>query len=175
MGRLILVVLALAASAPAQAATQAAQGAGPVTLPIAQPAVRGVDDPRAFVEQTYAAYQRAPNDPPPDPAFAYSDRLRGLFAAYDAAYAGGDLVGALDFDWWTNAQEWQLSRVMLGEEPGGPDRKTITARFNNYDRSEISHFNFVREGGRWYLDDVVNGTGSGSDGWMLSALLRRRN
>jgi hypothetical protein len=32
----------------------------------------------------------------------------------------------------------------------------------------------VREGGRWYLDEAVEGTGSGDDGWTLSALLQSR-
>ncbi|HEY5711844.1 MAG TPA: hypothetical protein VIT38_08110 [Allosphingosinicella sp.] len=165
--RLAALLLALA---PACAA---AQNAAAVAAPEPVQA-RGVEDPRAFVATMYAAYQRDPDRPGPDPSHAYSDGLRDLFAAYDAFYAGGDLVGALDFDWWTNAQEWRLSHVAVTDEPGGGDRKTITVRFLNYDRADITHFNFVRVGERWYLDDVVNGTGSGGGGWMLSALLRTR-
>jgi hypothetical protein len=161
------VLLALAAL-PAAAASQPAPS-GPASVQ-----ARGVEDPRAFVAGMYAAYQRDPDRPGPDPSYAYSDHLGDLFAAYDAAYAGGDLVGALDFDWWTNAQEWRISHVAITDEPGGGDRKTITVRFLNYDRADITHFNFIRVGERWYLDDAVNGTGSGGTGWMLSALLRTR-
>ena len=140
----------------------------------AAPQPRGVENPRAFVAEMYAAYQRASDRPGPDPSHAYSDHLRDLFAAYDAFYANGDLVGALDFDWWTNAQEWRISHVVITDEPGTGDRKTITVRFANYDRADITHFNFIRVGERWYLDDAVNGTGSSGSGWMLSALLRTR-
>ena len=137
---------------------------------------RGVDDPRAFVEQTYARYRSAPNTPPVDPVYSYSDRLRRLFAAYDAWQARHqDLVGSLDFDWWTNAQDWDEIRIAeLREQRRGPDRRTVIARFTVFDRESVNRFQFVRQGGRWYLDDVVNGNGRGDDGWTLSALLRER-
>lgn len=134
-----------------------------------------VDDPRAFVAATYARYARAANDPPAEPAHAYSPRLRALFAAYERwARAHDDLVGSLDFDWWVNAQDWEISGVAVTEEAAGPDRRAIVARWTNYGRMDSSRFLFVRDHGRWYLDDVVNGTGSGDEGWTLSALLRER-
>lgn len=134
-----------------------------------------VDDPRAFVAATYAAYARRANDPPPEPAHAYSPRLRALFAAYERwARAHDDLVGSLDFDWWVNAQDWDISGVAVREEPAARGGRRIVARWTNYGRADASRFLFVRIGRRWYLDDVVNGTGSGDDGWTLSALLRER-
>lgn len=137
---------------------------------------RGLADPRAFVAETYARYQADPNVPPPDQSHAYSDRLRGLFEAYAAwARQHDDLVGALDFDWWTNAQDYSVSNLVLSEgETGRADRRSIVARFDNYDAHEEIRFLFVRERGRWYLDDAVNGSGGGGDGWTLSALLRER-
>jgi hypothetical protein len=138
-------------------------------------AARGVDDPRAFVAATYRDYREHPNTPPVEPTFAYSDRLRGLFDAYDAwARQHDDLVGSLDFDWWMNAQDWAPVTPELTEENDGADRRTVTARFSNYGTATVNHFHFVRAGGRWYLDDVVNGSGGGDDGWTLSALLRER-
>jgi len=138
-------------------------------------APRGVDDPRAFVAETYAAYEREANAPPAEPAHAYSDRLRGLFETYEAwARSHDDLVGSLDFDWWVNAQDWTISRVSIVEFSFGPDRKVIEAHWTNYGRRDSSRFFFVREDGRWVLDDVVNGSGRGDDGWTLSALLRER-
>ena len=134
---------------------------------------RGVDDPRAFVAATYARYQSNPNVPPPDQGFAYSEWLGGLFIAYDNwARAHDDLVGALDFDWWTNSQDYRISNVVLTERDGGADRRTITARFDNYDAHAEVRFSFVRAHGRWFLDDAA--AGSGPDGWTLSALLRER-
>jgi hypothetical protein len=85
-----------------------------------------------------------------------------------------DLVGSLDFDWWINAQDWELHEVALTERANGPNRRTIVARFRNIDRREEISFLFVRIGRRWYLDDAVQGSGHGGDGWTLSALLRER-
>ena len=56
----------------------------------------------------------------------------------------------------------------------GPDLRWIVARFDNYDRHDEVRFRFVRQDGRWYLDDATQGTGRGDDGWTLSDLLRRR-
>ena len=156
MGRILLGLAALALALPAAANAQ-------------------VDDPRAFVAATYARYARAANDPPAEPVRAYSPRLRALFAAYERwARAHDDLVGALDFDWWVNAQDWEIHGVAVTAGPGGANRRTILARWTNYGRTDSSRFLFVRIGRRWYLDDVVNGTGREPDGWTLSALLRQR-
>jgi hypothetical protein len=157
MGKLILMLAALTAAAFAPVAT------------------RGVDDPRAFVAQQYQLYQRGPDSPIEWPAYAYSPRLRALFDAYDRWARGhDDLVGSLDFDWWLNAQDWELHDVAVTERANGPGRKTVTARFRNIDRAEEIRFLFVRQRGRWYLDDAVQGSGHGDDGWTLSALLRER-
>lgn len=135
-----------------------------------------MDDPRAFVAQTYATYARTPNSPPADQSFVYSARLRGLFDAYDAWQRQQEnLIGSLDFDWWTNSQDWGEINVMaLTEEPDGADQRTITSRIRNYDVESTIRFRFVREDGRWFLDDVIQGTGAGHAGWTLSTLLRER-
>ncbi len=155
MGRILPVVAALLAL-PAAANAQ-------------------VDDPRAFVAHTYAAYARAANAPPAESTHAYSPRLRRLFAAYERwARSHDDLVGSLDFDWWVNAQDWEIHGVTVTPAPGGRNRRAIVARWTNYGRRDSNRFLFVRIGGRWYLDDVVNGNGREPDGWTLSALLRQR-
>ena len=134
---------------------------------------RGVADPRAFVAQRLAGYRGSTDHVPPDPVWAYSPRLAALFAAYDRwQRRHHDEVGSLDFDWWINAQDWELSRVSVAAADTGPNRRTVTARWRNADRDDSSRFLFVRIGGRWYLDDAVNGTGHGGDGWTLSELLR---
>ena len=84
-----------------------------------------------------------------------------------------DLVGSLDFDWWINAQDWELGPVEVSEEAPDEDRRTVVARFRNGDRAEISRFHFIRQHRRWFLDDVVNGDGH-ANGWVLSELLRER-
>jgi hypothetical protein len=136
---------------------------------------RGVADPRAFVTATYARYQAHAVTPPPDQSYAYSPRLRRLFNAYDAwQRQHQDLVGPLDFDWWTNAQDFELSNVRLTQRNQGWGLRWIIARFDNAGRHDEIRFRFVRLSGRWYLDDAVEGTGRGGNGWTLSVLLRSR-
>ena len=165
MGRLLLTILAAAALAvPAAAAAAPAHRAAHA---------RGVADPRAFVAQRYAGYRNDGHHVPPDPTWAYSPRLAALFAAYDRwQHRHNDEVGSIDFDWWINAQDWELSGVSVTEAATGVNARTVTAHWTNSGRADSSRFLFVRIGTRWYLDDAVNGTGHGDDGWTLSELLR---
>ena len=172
MRRVILMLAALgvgscaAASGPGGAQREAA--AAPAA------AARGVEDPVAFVRGVYEAYRAEPDGAPDDPVFAYSNRLRLLFDAYQAwAARHDDLVGPLDFDWWINAQDWQLGPVEVAEEERGEDRRIVVARFTNAGRAEVNRFRFIRQHRRWFLDDVVNGDGH-ANGWVLSELLRER-
>lgn len=130
----------------------------------------GTIDPLAFLAHNYFAYSHDDDAAVPIGDRINSRRLRALFAAYDAA-ASPDEVGAIDFDWWVNGQDWSLSDVLFVEEEGGPHRRVIAARFRNQGRPSLIRFHFVEEGGRWFLDDVAS---DGADGWTLSALLRRR-
>ena len=140
---------------------------------IADLRVHGVADPHAFVAATYRRYQAYPNRPPRDQNYAYSRRLSRLFAAYQVwQRAHIDEVGSIDFDWWTNAQDYRLRNLTYRTIDEGPDLRWIVARFDNYDRHDEVRFRFVREGGRWFLDDAMEGTGSGDHGWTLSALLQ---
>jgi hypothetical protein len=167
MGKLVLAFLAASAGLSISGAASAA--------PTHRAAhARGVADPRAFVEQMYAAYVRGHGDStPPAPVRAYSPRLAALFATYDAwQRRHSDEVGSIDFDWWINAQDWELANVSVTQADSGRNARTVTARWQNSGRADSSRFLFVRIGGRWYLDDAANGSGHGGDGWTLSALLR---
>jgi hypothetical protein len=185
MGRVMIGLVALAVSACSQAATtNAGNDAANLTATAlsntAQPQAapppaqgRGVDDPRAMVEQQYRKYQGSPESPIDAPTFAYGDRLKALFDGYDAwQRQHQDEVGSIDFDWWINAQDWELHDVTVTEADSGPDARTVTAHFRNADRVEEVRFLFVRQNGRWFLDDATQGSGHGDDGWTLSALLR---
>ena len=152
----------------------AGSAAPPTAAESVAPAARGVEDPLAFVMAQYAAYQRQEGGPE-DPAYAYSPRLRALFADYEAWTARhDDLVGSLDFDWWVNAQDWVLEDLRISERRESADRRIVSARFSNAGRPDEVQFVFLRQNGRWYLDDAIEGTGSGDGGWTLSALLRER-
>jgi hypothetical protein len=134
---------------------------------------RGVDDPRAFVAQRFAGYRSSGDHVPPDPVRAYSPRLSAAFATYNAwQRRHPDDVGSIDFDWWINAQDWELSGVSVAAADNGANARIVTASWHNSGTADSSRFLFVRIGGRWYLDDVVHGAGHGDEGWTLSALLR---
>jgi hypothetical protein len=100
MGKAIFALLMAAAAANLAGAAVAA--------PARRAAhARGVEDPRAFVAQRYAAYVRGDSAHiPPEPTWAYSPRLGALNSAYLVwQRRHGDEVG-LDFDWWINGQDW---------------------------------------------------------------------
>ena len=109
------------------------------------------------------------------PEQSYSPRLRALFAAYEAWTASQDgLIGALDFDWWVNAQDWGIADVGVSETIESTRRRIETVRFRHGDRRDEIRLVFVREGGRWYLDEAIEGSGRDGNGWTLSDLLRAR-
>jgi hypothetical protein len=165
MGKKLLALAALMAGLHLAAAASA--------VPAHRAAhARGVEDPRAFVAQRFAGYGRSTDHVPPDPTWAYSPRLAALFATYDAWQRRHlDEVGSIDFDWWINAQDWELSGVSVVQADNGPNRRVVTASWRNSGRADSTRFQFVRIGTRWYLDDAVHGTGHGDEGWTLSALL----
>jgi hypothetical protein len=166
MGKTILAVAAVIA---------ALNATGPAFAAPAHHAAhaRGVEDPRAFVAQRFDGYRSGTDHVPPDPVWAYSPRLAALFAVYDRwQHRHHDEVGSIDFDWWINAQDWELSGVTVTQADTGPNARTVTAHWRNSGREDSSRFLFVRIGTRWYLDDAANGTGHGDTGWTLSELLR---
>ena len=150
--------------------------AAPASAASAQaPASRGVDDPRAFVLSTYRSFARS-EESMPWPEATYSDRLRRLFAAYDAWTAQQqDLIGELDFDWWIDAQDWGIADVRVSETIESANRRIETVRFTHAgERPDEIRLIFLRQNGRWFLDDARQGSGGNGDGWTLSALLRAR-
>jgi len=165
MAKLFLILLA-----SAMLAVPSAAAAAPAHRAAVQ--ARGVDDPRAFVAQRFAGYRRGTDPVPPEPVRAYSPRLAALFATYNAwQRRHPDEVGSIDFDWWINAQDWELSDVAVTQADAGRNSRIVTASWRNSGAPDTTRFLFVRIGGRWYLDDAVHGSGHGEGGWTLSALL----
>jgi hypothetical protein len=126
---------------------------------------RGVRDPVAFVRARFAQYERG--EPINDwTQQAYSRRLADLFDALGEAEGGEQ---RLDFDWWIDGQDWQIDQVRLRSAWNGRNRLNVHARWRNFGSAQSGTFLFVREEGRWYLDDVVSHT----SGWTLSILLQQ--
>lgn len=149
----------------------AGMAAAAQTRPVAAARARGVADPRAFVEGVYRTGLR---NGPGQVEHSYSDRLRALFA--DQRRDAGNSVGRLDFDYWSNSQDPEISnvRVTAQQVEGRADRRIVVARFANGGRPQVNRFFFERVNGRWFLDDVRNEPEAGveASGWTLSLLLK---
>jgi hypothetical protein len=131
----------------------------------------GVADPVAFIRARYAEYLSGDVRGVALDTYA-SKRLRALLYAFDEA-AGGQEVDSLDF-WVGEPGNWSLAGLGLTLEPARrPDRRIVTARFRNRARPVVLHFQFVRERGAWYLDEVVR-PGMRGRGWTLSGRLAMR-
>jgi hypothetical protein len=146
----ILVILSVAAllCAPAQAATR-------------------IDDPVKFVSGLYAKLA-TPNSVPA-PEDIYTPHLAGLFAL-EGKDAGGE-VGRMDFDFWTNAQDWELSGVKVTGQPveGAASREVVIAVFKNFRKPQEIHFYFEKTAAGWKLDDARSLLG---ESWTLSLILK---
>ena len=65
--------------------------------------------------------------------------------------------------------DYVISDLTVTSADQGPDRKTVTAKFMNIDRREEIHFDFLRNGRRWLLDEVHS---TSATPWTLSEILK---
>ncbi|HJW40968.1 MAG TPA: hypothetical protein VJ476_07040 [Rhizomicrobium sp.] len=137
------------------------------TLLLAAPAQSAttIADPAAFVKMTYATTIAKK----PDPDDIYSDRLAALFAL-DSKEAGGE-VGRIDFDFWMNSQDGDVSNVTVSKVPveNAPGRMVVIAKFRNLKTPEEIHFYFEKTAKGWKLDDARSALG---EQWTLSLILK---
>ena len=101
-----------------------------------------IDDPAKFVSGVYAKMAKSTDYSAPDDI--YTPRLQSLFAI-EKKDSGGE-VGRLDFDFWSNSQDWELKDIKVKEEPVelAKDREIVTAIFKNIGRPEEIHFYFEK-------------------------------
>ena len=135
---------------------------------LALSAATRINDPKTFVSDVYRqliASQSGHEYTPPDDI--YSARLAKLFRD-DRRKAKGE-VGCLEILFWVNGQDYAISDLTVTSADHGPDRKTVTAKFMNIDRREEIRFDFLRNGGRWLLDEVHS---TSATPWTLSGLLK---
>jgi hypothetical protein len=132
----------------------------------AQAATR-IDDPEKFVREVYGHIEKTRDYREPDDI--YTPRLASLFAL-DSKEAGGE-VGRIDFDFWINAQDFQISKVRVTSEPvdNAPSRQIVVAKFINLGTPEEIHFYFERTDSGWKLDDASS---AGKEDWTLSVILK---
>jgi hypothetical protein len=116
-----------------------------------------INDPKTFVADVYhRLIATRPGDSsytPPDDI--YSARLAKLFRDDRRKAKGG--VGCLEIFFWVNGQDYAISDLTVTSADQGADRKTVTAKFMNIDRTEEIRFDFLRNGRRWLLDESALG------------------
>jgi len=140
-----------------------------LTFPaIAHAAATKISDPAKFVADVYAHYAKVKDYSPPTDV--YSPRLAALFAL-DTKEAGGE-VGRIDFDPWTNAQDFQISAVSVKAQPvdNTKDREIVVAKFKNIGKPETILFYFEKAKSGWQLDDMQ--APGGDQPWTLSVILK---
>ncbi|HYE46982.1 MAG TPA: hypothetical protein VEA44_14560 [Caulobacter sp.] len=139
-------------------------------------------EPKVIVAEVYAALVKEQGRPTDDmgpgynpPDDIYAPALAKAFKDEDADR--GDEIGRLDFFYWVNGQDWELTGIEIEERTvwRRPDRRVVTVAFQNFGEENLLAFYFQKIGGRWLIDDVesidvVEGEG-GSD-WTLSLILK---
>ncbi len=130
-----------------------------------------ISDPEKFVSEVYrrlAANERA-STPYEAPVDIYTPRLKALIAA-DRRRAKGE-VGCVDFDFWVNGQDWELSNIHVSgrDVANRAGQKLVIATFVNLGEANEIHFDFLQVGGKWLLDDVHSVKNAP---WTLSQLLK---
>ena len=126
-----------------------------------------ISDPVRFVTSVYDKLAKDDAFSPSDDI--YTPRLAALFAL-DRREAG-DGVGRIDFDFWTNAQDWKISGLKVASSPveGSKARRIVVAKFNNVTRPTEIHFYFESTKQGWLLDDARSTVG---ERWTLSLILK---
>ena len=78
----------------------------------------------------------------------------------------------LNFDPITNSEGPDVQNLDIAIESEQPDRVSIAAKFRSAADSSIVHYDFVREGNVWKLDNI-RGEIAGQNGqWSLREIIR---
>lgn len=114
-------------------------------------------DPRSVAEALYSPYG--------DPEFLwrtwdesqfFSTGLNALYARDREESEALQSVGRLDFDPFINGQDFDVTGLAFGPAELAGDTATVPVRFANFEQPQTVTLAFVREGGRWKVDDARN-------------------
>jgi hypothetical protein len=122
--------------------------------------------PKALLTYIYAGYSTGKF--PDDNDVFYSRSLNALFAAAGAATPAGD-VGPIDFDVFTNAQDYKLTELKIGAATPEGQGEEVKVSFKNFGEAQTLLYHLVDEDGGWKITDIDCQT-PGQE-WTLSKLL----
>jgi hypothetical protein len=126
------------------------------------------ETPRALLESAFAPYQTG--NFPTEWDWNYSERLKALFAADRSRYAD-DEVPTVNFDPLIDAQDIEVTDVVIAEPVVQGDTAVGVVTFLNYGEPGITVVAMVKEGDVWRIDDIA--IMRGEYRYLLSELLRR--
>lgn len=124
------------------------------SLAVTPVVAQGFTDPRALLGALYATYKSDAISGDPLTTFG-SARLNTLYEK-DAEEANGE-VGRIDFDPFVNGQDYEISKLEIGEAYYAAGKATVRVTFSNFDTSTELGFLLVQEDGGWKIDDVWHG------------------
>jgi hypothetical protein len=123
-------------------------------------------NPAAWLRQVYYLYHRAENSETLETqadtkliVARASKSLAALFKKEDDCTAKSGIC-AIDWDFVVDGQDWKLSNVKVGTAVVAGDKATVTVSFKNFDVACVNVYYFVREDGRWKVDDIETKSGS---------------
>ena len=113
------------------------------------------DTPKALLEALYAPYQKGPEFDWKnwDESQFLSKSLNALFAK-DAQESGG--LGRLDFDPYIDGQDYEITKLTIGEAKVSGTSAEVVVTFNNFGAPDTITFALVNETDGWKVDDVIN-------------------
>lgn len=124
------------------------------------------DDPRALIEYAYAPY--ASDTLPEDPTALFSPTLKQFWDEM-AVRAEAAEMPIIDFDPFTNAQDYQISDLAVADPAVSGDQATVVVSFLNFSEPQEVRFSLVRGADGWKIDDIESLAGAFT--WRLSELL----
>jgi hypothetical protein len=64
-------------------------------------------------------------------------------------------VGALDFDPFVDAQDWEISDLAIAVADAGPGKARATVKFRNVDKPSVVALELIKIGNAWKISNVT--------------------
>jgi hypothetical protein len=124
------------------------------------------EDPVGLIEYAYAPYES--DQFPEDITELFSPTLKQL---WDKSVERSEEMEMpiIDFDPFTNAQDYQISDLVVADPVIAGDEATVVVSFLNFSEPQELHFSLVRRAEGWKIDDIESLAGEYT--WRLSELL----
>jgi hypothetical protein len=122
-------------------------------------------DPRGLVVYLYEPYESG--EFAEDATDLFSPTLRQLWDQMSARSQEAD-VPIIDFDPFVNAQDYELSDLIIADPVVHGDAATVAVSFDNFGEPQEIRFTLVRRVEGWKIDDIE---AFGAYPWRLSELL----